>query len=191
MVQKDSLGEWYVLTYPIIIECADGTIIQAIVETGIEKYIVSSDISKYCNSLTVLLVISLTTLIIITMIILWISLKPLKTLRLNIKNNRIELKDNKKSFYKNEIIEIKDILEHMIANITNYKQEIENNSNMYQKLIPYSILNMLNSSDKESILELKAGDSKKMFLYNTYLNLDIHDNTSYNNIIEIFEKNHL
>ena len=35
MVQKDSLGEWYVLTYPIIIECADGTIIQAIVETGI------------------------------------------------------------------------------------------------------------------------------------------------------------
>ena len=101
MVQKDSLGEWYVLTYPIIIECADGTIIQAIVETGIEKYIVSSDISKYCNSLTVLLVISLTTLIIITMIILWISLKPLKTLRLNIKNNRIELKDNKKSFYKN------------------------------------------------------------------------------------------
>lgn len=190
MVQKDSLGEWYVLTYPIIIECADGTIIQAVVETGIEKYIVNSDISKYCNSLTVLLVISLTTLIIITMIILWISLKPLKTLRLNIKNNRIELKDNKKSFYKNEIIEIKDILEHMIANITNYKQEIENNSNMYQKLIPYSILNMLNSSDKESILELKAGDSKKMFLYNTYLNLDIHDNTSYNNIIEIFEKNH-
>lgn len=192
MTQKDSLGEWYILGYPIIIECSDGTTINAILETGIEKYIVNNDIYKYYNTLAILLIASLMTLIIITMIILWISLKPLKTLTYNIKNNNIDFKGNRKNFYKDEIIEIKEIFEQMIANITNYKQEMENNSNTYQKFLPYQIFNTLSSSDNESILQLELGDSKKMFLYNIYMDFNIcpKDNLFYNNVISNIENNH-
>lgn len=53
------------------------------------------------------------------------------------------------------------------------------------------ILDTLSNANNESILQLKLGDSKKMFVYNIHIDLNLFpkDNLFYNNLISKIENN--
>lgn len=190
MVQKDSLGQWYVLAYPIEVYSfnedtqSEELLLHAILEVGIEDYIVNYYVDIYSNRLTILLASSLSVLIIVTMSILWKFLNPLKKLSTSIKNGTCY--PTKDTTFNDEVSEIKGTFEHMIANITNYKKDMQDDNETYRKFIPFGLFSLLGRQD---ISQLNTKCYRKTLLYTVHIDYSLNTKECYSNLISTIEAN--
>lgn len=190
MVQKDSLGQWYVLAYPIEVYSfnedtqSEELLLHAILEVGIEDYIVNYYVDIYSNRLTILLTASLLVLIVVSMSILWKFLKPLKKLSTSIKNGTCY--PTKGTTFNDEVSEIKGTFEHMIANITNYKKDMQDDNETYQKFIPFRLFGLLGRQD---ISQLNIKCYRKTLLYTIHIDYSLNTKECYSNLISTIEAN--
>ena len=190
MVQKDSLGQWYVLAYPIEVYSfnedtqSEELLLHAILEVGIEDYIVNYYVDIYSNRLTILLTASLLVLIVVSMSILWKFLKPLKKLSTSIKNGTCY--PTKDTTFNDEVSEIKGTFEHMIANITNYKKDMQDDNETYRKFIPFRLFGLLG---KQDISQLNTKCYRKTLLYTIHIDYSLNTKECYSNLISTIEAN--
>lgn len=184
-------GECYVLVYPLI-NSAETEILEcdAVIEISIEEYIVNSRVSEYTNKIGIIVLMSMIMLIIIFVIILGFALRPIKILTEKIKKRNVKIAQVKNITFKEEVKDIRTVLENMLANIIEYQKNIQNNNETYSKFLPSEIFSMLGNNN---ISELETGTSKKIFLNNVFIDLQQIDNEilekNYDNIITYISKN--